>query len=83
MSEYATIYRDGEGFVAVLTGMPEDAVEVGIGGSPGAARLDLEPTPIQSVGRDGGLSAALRWAQGARWFSDVAKLERLPGGAEE
>ena len=62
-------YRDGDLWVVVLTGMPEDAVEIGIGNTVEEAWTSREDTAIQSVGRDSGEDSALSWAHVAGWFS--------------
>lgn len=58
----ATHYRWGSMHVVVWTGQPQDPVQVGMGDTLRGAVGSLEATPIQSVGRDCGESAALRWA---------------------
>lgn len=69
--------RDGSLFVVVATGMPEQAVEVGIGNTPQEAAANLEPTAIQSVGRDSGRRSALNWARNAGWILDGADRDRV------
>lgn len=51
-SDYAILYRHGSDWVAVLTGQPQDAVEVGCGSTREEALASLDATPVQSVGRD-------------------------------
>lgn len=68
-------YRDGGLWVVVRNGMPEHNVEVGVGETLLEARESLESTPIQSVGPDGGMFAALRWAHNAGWVGDLDGLE--------
>lgn len=65
----ATLFTDGSIHVIVLTGMPEDAVQIGTGETQVEAWASLERTPIQSAGRDAGEGAALRWAHSAGWIS--------------
>lgn len=72
------VYRDGELYVVVETGMPESHVRVGIGDTLREAYDSREATAIQSVGRDSGLSDALEWAHGAGWISDPTSLDEEP-----
>jgi len=67
--EYVSWYREGEHgcIVAVLTGMPEQNVRVGIGDTCLEAYEALQGTAIQCTGRDCGEAAALEWAVGAGW----------------
>lgn len=67
-AHHATWMRDGSMYVCVVTGMPEQAVRIGVGDSADEAWKSLQATPIQSIGRDGGVSAAISWATGAGWF---------------
>ena len=69
------VYDDGDSWVLVETGHPQDAVRVGVGDTLADAYLSLEATPIQSVGPDSGVSAALEWAEGAGWIDSVDDLE--------
>jgi hypothetical protein len=69
--EYANWYRDGEQWVVVQTGMPEQHTRVGVGDTPGEAWDALESTAIQSVGRDCGLSDTIEWCVGAGWLNSV------------
>ena len=62
-------FRDGSLYVAVLSGMPEQHVEVGTGDSRREAFESLAATPIQSTGRDSGVRAALCWARGKGWIT--------------
>lgn len=55
-------YRVGMTCIAIETGMPEQATKAGWGETPREARESLDATPLQSVGRDGGEAATLRWA---------------------
>lgn len=57
-----TWYRDGDMFVVLETGMPSSNVEIGVGRTPLEAKGSQEKTPIQCVGKDSGVGAALRWA---------------------
>jgi len=57
--EYCSVFRDGEGWIVVETGMPEDNVRVGAGDTLREAYEALDSTPIQSTGRDAGLRDAL------------------------
>jgi len=59
---YCSVFRDGEGWIVVETGMPEDNVRVGAGDTLREAYDSRDGTPIQSVGRDSGLAAALSCA---------------------
>lgn len=70
-------YRDGQEWVAVWTGMPEDHVCIGVGSTLGNARKNMQGTPMQSVGRDGGLRKALEWAHYAGW------IDCPPSGLED
>lgn len=71
-------YKDGDLCVVVETGMPGHSVTIGIGDSWHEAVDNLETTPIQSTGRDGGCDAAMaiRWAHSAGWFSG-SELEKV------
>lgn len=62
-------YRDGGSFVVVQTRQAHETVEIGTGDTLREATESLEPTPIQSTGRDCGVSAALEWARHAGWIS--------------
>lgn len=75
-------YTDGDFYVVVRTGMPQDSVRIGTGESYDEALESLEITPIQSTGRDSGLSSALRWAENAGWISS-ADLDDDDGPEEE
>lgn len=73
MSESAYLY--GDEVVLIVTGMPEDAVEIGIGRDLTEARKSLEATPIQSVGPVGSAErAAIGWAHGQGWWDDSDDL---------
>lgn len=63
------VYRDGQQYVLVETGMPEQHVRIGVGDTLEEAQDSLVSTPIQSTGRDCGEASALRWAHGAGWIS--------------
>lgn len=65
----ARYFRDGSLWVAVLRGMPQDSVRLGCGETRAEAVSDLQATPIQSTGPDGGIAAAIRWAQHAGWIT--------------
>lgn len=67
--EYANWYRDGEQWVVVETGMPEQNTRVGVGDTPSEAWDSRESTALQSVGRDGGLAATLEWSVGVGYIS--------------
>jgi hypothetical protein len=77
----ASYYRDGGHIVAVLPGMPTDAVRVAIGRTPREAWFALadggSDTPVQSTGPDSGVDAALQWAANAGWTSPVDRLEAI------
>jgi hypothetical protein len=62
-------YRDGSDYVVVVTGQPERSVEIGVGRTVADAWRNRQTAPMQSVGRDCGEAAALRWAHGAGWCS--------------
>lgn len=70
--------------VCVETGMPSDAVRIGIGRTVGAARADLSDTPIQSAGRDPAADA-LAWGYcSGQWLDiDPAELTRIEVGDED
>lgn len=72
--EYAHVYTDGDLWVVVETGMPEDAVQIGIGDTLREAYDLSESTPIQSTGPYGGAAAAIAWAHGQDWLSAPASL---------
>jgi hypothetical protein len=55
--------------------MPEHAVQIGVGDSVADAWESLQPTLLQSVGRDSGERAALVWAHYAGWIGAVDDLE--------
>lgn len=76
-------YLDGSLHVLVETGMPQDPVYIGLGDTIEEARESLESTPVQSVGPDCGLHAALRWAHNAGWISDPDDLEPAEEDEEE
>ena len=67
--EYVSWYMDGTIHVAVLTGQPQDMVQIGTGDTQEEAYDNLQNTPIQSTGRDSGEASAIAWAQGAGWIS--------------
>ncbi len=69
------VYRDGDNWVVIETGMPEHAVQIGIGGTLREAYDSLEITAVQSAGRDGGRASALAWAHNAGWIGDPESLE--------
>jgi hypothetical protein len=71
-------FKDGTNFVVILTGQPQDSVEIGVGATVAKAWENREATAIQSVGRDSGEAAALRWAVGAGWVSDCVTIEEMP-----
>jgi hypothetical protein len=75
--QYMNVYRDGELWVVVETGMPQDNVQVGVGDTLREAYDSREGTAIQSAGRDSGLRAALRWAEGAGWIDSVSGLDEV------
>jgi len=70
-------YLDGAQYVVIKTGMPEQAVQIGIGDNPDEAIENLEETGIQSCGHDSGLSAALSWSNNAGWISHPRKLQAI------
>ena len=75
--EYVDVYSGGEGFVLVSVGMPEAAVQVGIGDSLEEAFGSLEGTAIQSAGSGAG-ELALEWAHGAGWIDcDPDELDEV------
>lgn len=73
--EYMIVYRDGNCWVVVETGMPEFNVRIGYGDTLAEAYQARQSTPMQSVGRDSGLKAALEWAEGAGWIDEASELE--------
>jgi hypothetical protein len=78
-------FEDGNYYVAVRTGQPQDAVQIGIGLKSSEAIEDLQDTPIQSVGRDSGVAGALRWARNQGWIddSDLEEIEDPMDDEEE
>lgn len=72
--QYANWYRDGEQWVVIETGMPEQHTRIGVGDTPDEAWAARESTAIQSVGRDCGVADTVEWAVGAGWLS-AAELE--------
>ena len=63
-------YEDGSLCVVVDTGpQAQDAVQIGVGLTWREAIEDLESTPVQSVGRDGGSSTAIHWALHSGWLT--------------
>ena len=72
---YCDVYRDGDLWVVLETGRPEDAVQIGVGDSLREAYDSREGTAIQSTGRDHGRADALAWAHGQDWISDPDSLE--------
>lgn len=69
--------------VVIESGQPHEAVQIGTGRTWREALADLSPTPIQSTGRDGGVTAALRWAKHAGWIDDVEGLEEVDVDLDE
>lgn len=69
-----TWYTYGSTYVCVRSGMPEQTIEIGVGDDYDEALESLEATPMQSTGRDCGISSALKWAQHAGWIDDVNDL---------
>lgn len=69
------VYRDGNLWVVLQTGMPEVAVQIGIGETLREAYDSREGTPVQSTGRDSGRLSALTWAHNAGWIGDPDSLE--------
>jgi len=68
-------YRDGELLVLVRSGArAEHNVKIGTGDTYDETLGNLQITPIQSAGRDGGIASALRWASGEMWVSNVNDL---------
>lgn len=55
-------FSNASEIIAVMTGMPEQPVRVGVGRTPRIALAELAPTPIQSTGPDCGEAAGLDWA---------------------
>lgn len=76
-------YTYGSDYVVVRTGMPEHAVELGIGATYEEAVESLYATPIQSTGPDSGERAALRWAVGAGWIDSLDDLVEDDGPDED
>lgn len=74
---YSNVYRDGNLWVIVETGMPEQNTRVGVGDSLAAAYENRDYTPMQSVGRDSGLAATLEWAHNAGWIGSPDSLEEV------
>lgn len=71
------VYRDGNLWVVLETGMPEDAVQIGIGETLREAYDSREGTPIQSTGRDSGRASALAWAHGQGWIGSPESLDSV------
>ncbi len=74
---YCDVYRDGDLWVVLETGMPEHHVLVGVGDTLREAYDARESTPIQSTGRDSGRSSALQWANDQGWLSDPDSLDAV------
>ncbi len=72
---HCDVYRDGNNWVVLEIGMPQDAVQIGIGDTLREAYEAREDTAIQSTGRDGGRASALAWAHNADWISEPDSLE--------
>lgn len=75
------VFKDGDEYIVVVNGMPEHNVEIGIGSTLDEARENLQQTPMQSTGRDGGVAAALAWARHAGWIDgrgDMVIVEAMP-----
>lgn len=72
-----TYYSDGITIVAVVTGQPEQAVQVGMGETPREALSSAESTPIQSAGRMGEATRkALAWFSSREDLgSDLVEIE--------
>lgn len=68
---YMNVYRDGDWWVVIETGMPQDYVRIGVGRTLAEAYKEREDTPIRSVGRDCGLEDALEWAHEQALISSV------------
>jgi hypothetical protein len=75
-------YEDGSICVVVESGMPQDAVRIGVGDTWREAVDSLETTAIQSTGRDCGVAAALRWAASQDWISS-AELDEVDVDLDE
>lgn len=69
------VYRDGDLWVVLETGMPEDNVQIGVGDTLREAYDSREDTAIQSTGRDSGRQSALTWAHNQCWISDPESLD--------
>jgi hypothetical protein len=75
-----TWYVDGDQYVVVRSGQPEQSVEIGMGSTYADALDTLETTPIQSAGPTGHAEqSALRWAHSQGWISDPDSLESDDG----
>jgi len=60
-------YLDGSLYVVVRTEGAKHRVEIGIGGNPEDAIVNLREIALQNVGRDRGLSDALQWVHNTGW----------------
>lgn len=76
---HCDVYRDGDLWVVLETGQPQDAVQIGIGDTLRAAYDSREGTPIQSTGRDSGRQSALTWAHNQGWIGDPNSLDEEDG----
>jgi hypothetical protein len=72
---HCDVYRDGDLWVVLETGMPQDAVQIGIGDTLREAYDSREGTAIQSTGPDGGRASALAWAHNAGWIGEPDSLD--------
>ena len=68
--EYCDVYRQGNIYVIIQTGMPEMNSRMGGGESLQEAFENLDNTPYQCTGRDSGASMALQYAISQQWFED-------------
>lgn len=81
---HCDVYRDGNLWVVLETGMPEDAVQIGTGETLREAYDAREGTPIQSTGRDSGRLSALTWAHNQGWITvTVCQLDRFTVEVED
>lgn len=65
-----SVYMDGDMYVVVETGQPQDNVYIGCGDTPEEAVDNLTMTSSQSVGLDCGKSDGLFYALSCGWITD-------------
>lgn len=78
---HCDVYRDGNLWVVLETGQPQDAVQIGIGDTLREVYDAREGTPIQSAGRDSGRLSALTWAHNQGWIGDPDSLDEEDGAS--